>query len=256
MKTRIVIVLAVVVLTVTGALGQSPCKDTDYDCKIAALRTRIAAEPKNAELRYNLAAALQGKGLYQDSIRELTTYLSSGVTNAEYLADGYEARAKAYKNVGKYELAVADYSELIRRRSGNAAAYFSRGYCYMELKDYPKSTADFTKVIALQPTNSEAFYNRGTIHYRLKEYTAAIADLTKYIDLNQAEPAYLADGYANRGLAYFFSGNAVKAADDETKAIGLNPNDKAFYRYRAQAYRKLGKIALADADEKKEASMP
>ena len=121
MKTRVVIVLCIVVLTAIGALGQSPCGDTDYDCKIAALRTRIAAEPKNSELHYNLAAALQGKGLYQDSIPELTTYLSSGVTNAEYLADGYAARAKAYGNTGKYDLSVADYSEVIRRRSSPPA---------------------------------------------------------------------------------------------------------------------------------------
>ena len=196
MKTRIVIVLGTVLLTAMGIVGQSPCGDTDYDCKIAALRTRITAEPKNSELHYNLAAALQGKGLYEESIPELTTYLSSGVTNAEYLADGFATRAKAYRNTGKYDLAIADYSEVIRRRSSDAASYFGRGYSYMELKKYPEATADFTKVIALQPSNHEAFYNRGTIHYRLKEYSLAITDLTKYIDLNKAEPAYLADGYA------------------------------------------------------------
>jgi len=279
------------VLTCTSATfaQSSACAKTDYDCRIKELRQQIAANPKDSELYYNLALALQNKEQYADSVPVLSTYLSSGVTKPEYLADGFSLRGYANRQLGNYDRAVADYTTAIsyvsnkadhylnRGRSYNSlrkfdlaiadmtkaisldgtniSAFFGRGYAYMELKNNPPAIADFTKVIALDPKESEAFYNRGTIYYRQQKYSLAVADLDNYIDLNTSNEKNLADGYENRGLAYFYLGNTNQAIADYTKAIEYNPVLKNAYLNRAAAYRKVGKLTLAEDDEKRAAAI-
>jgi tetratricopeptide (TPR) repeat protein len=283
-----VAIVCAIFLTSNAVLSQT-CDKTDYDCQIKKYRSAIGANPKDAESYYNLAYALQGKEQYADSIPLLTTYLASGVTNTTYLADAYSLRGYAnrildhfdlavsdytkaigyvsnkssyylnrgtsYSRLKKYDLALVDFTKTIELDSGNASAVFRRGVVYMDLKNNPPAIADFTRVIALDPNESEAYYNRGTIYYRQSKFALAAADLTKYIEMNAANERNMADGYLNRGLANFYLGDSNSAISDYTKAIELNPNMKKAYVYRAEAYRKVGKIALAEVDEKRAATI-
>lgn len=284
-----VVLTACLIAASTIVSAQSTCDKTDYDCQIRLYRGQIAANPKDAEAYYGLGLALQNKDQYSESITALTAYLDSGVTNTEYLADGYSLRGYAYAQVGDHERAVSDYTRAIgyvptksdfyyrRGRAYNAlkkydasipdlnkalsltpndaSTYFERGFAYMEQKNYLPAIDDFSKVITIDPTHYEAHYNRGTIYYRQAKYDLAIVDLNKYIDLNKANKNNLADGYVNRGLAYHYSGNFDKAVADFSSAIGLNPSMKNAYTNRATSYRRLNKIALATADETKAAEL-
>lgn len=271
------------------AAQTSPCGATDYDCKIKYNQNQIKADPKNTEAYYNLGLAFQNKGEYAQSVAMFDLYLSIGVNNPEYMADGYYNRGFAQRNLGKndlaikdftkaiglaptqalfysdrgkayndlknFALAVADFNKAIGLKSDHSTSYFGRGFAYMEQKDYVRAAADFTKVIALDPASYEAYYNRGTAYYHLKRYAESITDLNKYIALNQADTRFMADGYNSRGLSYLYSGSAVKAVGDFTKAIELAPAVKNGYVNRALAYRKLNKIVLAEADERKAATL-
>jgi tetratricopeptide (TPR) repeat protein len=265
----------------------SPCGETDYDCKIKYYQDLIKNDPKNTEAYYNLGLMFQKKSEYAQSVAMFDLYLNIGISDPVYMADGYYNRGYSQQRLGKHDQAVsdftkaislvpteqsfyrdrglsyndlknfpsaiADFTKAIEMNKDYASAYFGRGFAYMGQPDLARATADFTKVLALEPDNSEAFYNRGTIHYRLKEYAPAITDLSNYIALNQADPHFLADGYNTRGLCYFYLENSLKAVDDFTKAIQLAPTVKNGYEYRARAYRKLNKIALAETDEKQAA---
>jgi tetratricopeptide (TPR) repeat protein len=286
---RIALLTAMILTASVAAIAQQvTCGDTDYDCQIKQYREQIRINPRDIEAYYSLASALQGKGDFASSIGYLDMYIASGVPKAEYMADAYNRRGFAQKKIGHHELAIqdftkgielfpkiymynnrgtsyaslkqydpaiADHTKAIAMDPKFASAYFNRGYAYMGQKNNPPAIADFTKVIELDPAESEAFYNRGTIYYREKKYTLAIADLDQYIKMNTAEPSLMADGYLNRGLAYYYLGNTNKAIEDYTMAIGLAPALKNAYSNRAIAYRKLGKIALAEADEKKAAAL-
>lgn len=272
------------------ATGQpAKCAADDYDCRIKDYQAQIKADPKDVEAYYNLGLMYQKKGDYTSSLAMFDIYISTGTSNPEYLADGYNNRGFSLAHLGKDSLAVKDYTKAIElfstnalfyanrgasyntlksfnlavddftkaigMKSDNSSWYFGRGFAYMELKNYVKALPDFTKVMALNPGDAEAYYNRGTIYYRTREYTKAISDLDKYIGLNQAHPQFMADGYENRGLAHFYLGNTQKAIDDFTKTIELDPKAKSAYGNRAMAYRKIGKVALAAADEKKAATL-
>lgn len=277
-------------LTGNGLSQKPACGEKDYDCQIKDFQAKIKADPRNIELYYELGLAYEYKEDYAQAVVMFDKYLAGGVTDPQYLADAYVERGYSYGKLGKpdravsdytqaikyvatnpqyysdrgdaysdlknYDSAIADYTKAITMDPESAVSYEGRGYVYMEKTEYPQAIADFTKAIELNPETPEAFYNRGTSYYRLRQYAKAIPDLTRYIELNQSTPQYLADGYINRGLAQLYSGFPSKAVADFTKAIELAPNEKEAYIGRALAYRQLRKNALADADDKKAASLP
>lgn len=284
------VILSFLFLAVINIAAQATtCGAKDYDCQIRDYQGRIKANPKDAESYYSLGVSFHKKGDYAQAIAMFDIYLASSSVKPEYLADGYNYRGISYGKLEKNDLAIKDYTKAIELvptealfysnrgsaysrmqnfalaiadltkaigiKKDDAGLYFSRGYAYMELRDNEKALADFTQTLALDPTDDEAYYNRGTIYYRLKEYAKAITDLDKYISLNQADAIAMGDGYTNRGLSYFYLGNPTKAIDDFTKAIELSPKEKSAYKGRALAYRQVGKIALAEADEKKAAEL-
>lgn len=293
MKQKIwftVIVLAITAVSSVFIHAQvKPCDEKDYDCRIRALEARIDANPRDVEAYYSLGVVLQKVGGHARAVSMFDRYLSSGVTDKQFLADAYIQRAvsqrklgypelavkdctkaieffpeaaenyvdrgDSYTEVGNYELALADLNKAISLTKDNRHAYFSRGFVYMKQKNNSGAIADFTTCITMDPSEGEAYYNRGTIYYRQKDYAKSITDLTKYIDLNKGNEKYMADGYHNRGLAYLDSGNPSKALTDFTKAIELDPKKKNAYLDRASAYRQLKNITLAEEDERKAAQL-
>ncbi len=125
----------------------------------------------------------------------------------------------------------------------------------MSRNDNVNAFADFTKAIQIDPNEAEAYYNRAVIQNSRKNYIKAIADYDKYISLNTSNIAYLADGYLNRGIVYFDTGDLTQALKDISAAVDLAPNDPKTYKARAIIYRKQNKIELAVVDERKAASL-
>jgi tetratricopeptide (TPR) repeat protein len=113
--------------------------------------------------------------------------------------------------------------------------------------DDPEWVADLDEAIRRDPFDPALLNSRGLAHYERKEYDAAIADFTRSIQLAPNDPQV----YADRGLTCFAREEYDKAVEDYTRAIQLNPGYDLAYIYRADAYRKLGKVELAQADEQK-----
>lgn len=59
---------------------------------------------------------------------------------------------------------VADMTELIRLRPGDALAYFHRGLAYGEQDLFDQALADLSEAIRLDPTHAEAYRGRGDCH--------------------------------------------------------------------------------------------
>ena len=85
------------------------------------------------------------------------------------------------------------------------------------------------------------YFDRGVSNNNSKQYIKAIEDFTKAIELNP----YRADTYFNRGLVYQGLEQYIKAINDYTKAIRLNPYDTATYNNRGYSYYNLGQYEEA-----------
>ena len=144
-----------------------------------------------------------------DNIRDLT----ESIRLAPRLNLSYAVRAEHYYDEGQFDLAIADFTVLIKRQPDNYRLYSDRAKAYRAQKNYPRALADLTTAIRLKPND---------------------------------------DGlYAGRAQSYSESGDYQNAINDYTTAIQLDPKTAARYRGRAAAYRKLGQISLALADERK-----
>lgn len=261
------------------------CDPKDYSCQTKEILARIQKNPRDIEAYYEMGIVYQKSGFHKEAVEMFSMYLAVGVPNPRHMADGYNNRGISQKNLGKYDLAIQDYTKAIELAPTDASLYVNRANAYRDLKDYDKaiaeytraaeidpkngmayigrghiyllkgdpikSMADFNKSIEIDPNESEAYYNRATVNYGNKEYAKAIPDYDKYISMNQASPAGIADGHVNRGICYAIVGNLDKALADSTKAIELNPKLLNAYKVRAYVYRQTNKISLAEADEKK-----
>ncbi|MBK7394479.1 MAG: tetratricopeptide repeat protein [Chloracidobacterium sp.] len=154
-------------------------------------------------------------------------------------------------NVG----AMADFNKVLAANPKDGFTYFDRGSLRNTLKDYPGAVSDFTNAILYNPSENESYYNRAIALKASGKVKEAIADYDKYISLNTDNTRYLADGYQNRGIAKTIIKDYAGAVADLTVAIKLFPEDAVLYTNRADAYRKMGKTALATADETKAASL-
>jgi tetratricopeptide (TPR) repeat protein len=266
------------------------CDPQDYGCQTKEILARIQKNPKDIEAYYDIGIVYQKSGFHKEAVEMFSMYLTVGVDNPRHMADGYNNRGISQKNLGKYDLAVEDYTKAIGLAPTDASIYVNRANAYREMKDYDKAIAEYTraadvdpkhaqayigrghiyhafkkdparaladynKAIEIDPNESEAYYNRATLSYEAKEFAKAIPDYDKYISLNQASPVGISDGYLNRGICHAIGGNMDKALADFTKAIELNPKQANAYKARAYAYRQMNKPALADADEKKAAEL-
>jgi len=273
---------------IVGSAQEQDCGKTDYECQVAKATKQISASPTDSEPYYARGRAFSFLQKNDQAIADLTKYINSN-PKKEYLADGYNERAVSYKQKGQYSQALSDYTTAInlvpnkvlflsnRGRLYNiqkawdlaipdlnkvvtlepdrAGTYVDRGRGYMGKKDYVSALADFDAAIKLDPNDAEAYYNSSIIYAARNEYERAIEGYDKYISLNTTNIPYLSDGYQNRALVYAALGNYDRALKDLQTAIDLDPKDPSPYRSRAALYRKQGKTALAEVDERKAASL-
>lgn len=93
-------------------------------------------------------------------------------------------RAYCYLKLGYYELAIVDYTEVIRINSMNKRNYLNRGVSYERIEQYLLAIEDYTSAIDLDPTYALAFNNRSNGYRRLGLYTESKSDKSKACSLD------------------------------------------------------------------------
>jgi tetratricopeptide (TPR) repeat protein len=169
-------------------------------------------------------------------------------------------RARREVQKKRYEAALADYTEAIRRKPDSAEAYYGRGNAYLKqtllapaLRGFDgqklesvheTAISDFTEAIRLKPNFAETYARRGSAYWRQEQNSGALADFNEAIRLNpQSEWAW-----NGRGSVYLDQNQYEKAVADYSEAIRLEPNKTESYSCRAVAYQKLGQTAKAKQD--------
>ncbi len=214
----------------------------------------------NDHLESGQEAEKHGKKIknYQKAVEHFTNAIDNAIQLDEGFADAYEGRGSAYLFIGELdgsnenlENTIEDFTEAIKYKSNNAAAYNNRGRAYFAKGELENAIADFSKAIELMPGFPEAYHYRGLACFLKGNFDDAIADLNEVICLNPDD----AVAYHRRGIVYLRKGNFDSAILDLNKAIKMNPNDDLVYYSRGETWLHLkewdkAKIDLTTAKKK------
>ncbi len=181
----------------------------------------------------------------------------SGETEPQ-TSDEYLERAGKHYELNNYsdtydECAFGACAEAVRLDPNNAKALSCRGNFYRLLKNYDAALEDLNESIRLFPDDPTSYQIRSRIYKAKEMYDEAIADQSRAIDIYSREDYQSAYNYFERGELYFLKGDYENTVRDFSEVIRLKPDFENIYTRRAEAYRKLGKYDLADADDRKAA---
>jgi len=154
-------------------------------------------------------------------------------------------RGTLHEKLGKYELAVADYTKSLKM-SPSASIYRERAQLYWKWHKPNEAIADFGNALKIDPTNVGALRHRCHILRLTGRYKEAIIDGEKAM---HPHGKIKQDVYLDVGESYMKLGKYEKAAETYTKLIGRAPDLSGGYYGRAAAYEKLGKVELARKDK-------
>ena len=162
------------------------------------------------------------------------------------------SRARKAFSLERFDIAVSDYSALIKLYPGDTEFVTSRARTYRSAGDYDLSIADYTSLITLKPTDAGLLKSRAFTHSEKGDHEASIADYTAAIKLDpKAE-----DAFTGRAWAFIEQGKLVPALADANKALQLFPKYFNLFYTRGYIYLLMSRkdpakraLALADFDK-------
>ena len=221
----------------------------DYESKISAIEDKILTlENKSDELdrktdnmneinRYfSIAYNSVESGNYSEAVKYYTKIIESNPDELT-LKVVLNNRGIALQNLGKNDLALKDYQQVIDIDPMHPQSYGNRGNVYDSTGNYEKAIADYSKGIELKSDYTDAFYNRGWVYIKTGEYNKAIADFKRLIQISPAD----IDAMFSLGESYLLDGSlpAYENILADIKSKQLNEN----YRTVLHFFELLGKIA-------------
>jgi tetratricopeptide (TPR) repeat protein len=215
---------------VMAALGSSPAlaqsrtqlgplctsDNTPADQQIDACNKIIALKvfsgEKLATIYFWRAVGWNKKGDYAKVVADTTEALRLKPGQALY-----NMRGSAYYDKGEYDIAISDFNDALRIGPPSGTIFHNRGNAWRSKADYARAIADYDQAIRLTPNEAYAYQNRGAAKQALGDLDGALTDINAAIRLNPALPSPL----INRAVIWRAKGNFDRAIADATEAIRL-----------------------------------
>jgi tetratricopeptide (TPR) repeat protein len=204
----------------------------------AGIRIEVLPPPPDV-VAYERGQAELARGLYDRAEAAFTEVIRLAPDSFQ----GHLYRGVASYFKGRHREALADYTAAIRLRPGDADAYLVRARTEIELGDTDRALSDYKEAIRLRP-DANAHLARGWLLHQLGAYDQALADYNQALQLRPGDPV----ARFRRGLTRYYSGDNAGAIEDFTGVIGLDPRYADAYRYRGDAFARLGNCDRAGAD--------
>ncbi|PZG19626.1 tetratricopeptide repeat protein [Nonomuraea aridisoli] len=166
------------------------------------------------------------------------------------LPEAYYNRAEVRTVRGDDEGALADLAYVIELDPGYLDAYVNRAGLLAAAGRDDEARADAETGLRLSPGNPYLLTVLGQLETEAGRFEAARAALDEAV---RRDPG-LAAAWGNRGVLRYAVGDLEGAVDDLSQAVELQPHAD-LYANRAVALRSLGRVAQAEADERRAAQM-
>ncbi len=153
-------------------------------------------------------------------------------------------RAEAWFKAELFDLAIADYNQILSIKPGDADTYMNRGLTYHAAKRYAQAIEDYTRVLAIYPWYDRAYNQRGVAYLKLKRWDEALKDFNRTLQLT---PDFTS-AYINRGLVFQQLNQYQQAIEQYSKALAIDPSSITAYNNRGVLLIKQGLIEKAKHD--------
>ena len=202
----------------------------------------IKIDPKRCYLGYfNRGTDYEDNKQYDLALADFNNLIQLDPTKALV----FLYRGIAFSNLGKDSSALQDFNTSINLDPSSAEPYYDRGRILANFGKDTLALQDYNKAIELNPEYALAFMNRGVIYYNHHQPDSAIKDYNKALEINPS----LDIAYYNRGIIYYSNNKFDLALADFSKAIALNGNVIQYWQYSSLTNKALGKTAEAEADD-------
>jgi tetratricopeptide (TPR) repeat protein len=171
-----------------GHEGVEAAKNKDWDKAVTSLKKASELDGSNSNYSYNLGLAQKQRGL------------------AEMAQE-------------KFDAAISDLTEALKRNGDDAVALRFRAFAYLKKSDWKNALEDYDAALKKKHDDPEPLSRRAFVHLQLKNYDKAIADCSAVIKLKPDD----VQGYLSRANAYEFKGDTAKAIADYDKVLQLQP---------------------------------
>lgn len=157
-------------------------------------------------------------------------YFTESINFDPAYESAYSLRAAVYKARKKYNLAVADYEELIKLEkdeSYQASWYHARGLVYWEMGNKDKAFEDLKKATVLSPTTDNYWYDLGRfMKTSMSNLTLAGTFLQKAMDLAAKD-----DTSGTYTYALFFTGKSAAAIAMQQRRLAAAKGDEYDWKW-------------------------
>lgn len=109
-------------------------------------------DPKNRQVKYNLALGYMASKQYGEAIKLLEPLAAEGLLDFE----AHFSLAEAYYESGQYDKAVGEFGKTIEIRPGAADSYYYMGLAYEKMGDKKKALESFNQALRFVPNYREA----------------------------------------------------------------------------------------------------
>jgi tetratricopeptide (TPR) repeat protein len=188
------------------ALKLSP-NDPDYLDRKASVRS-VAAR-SSAPQKTNSGAFSPGSDEDINQDRSLVAVRQEAIEHAK--------KGNDLMDYGKFQEAIAEFSETIRLSPGDYVPYYNRGLCYQQIKNDDAALQDFLSVVERKPDNVGVYMRIMNIYANRGMYDDAINAVNNVISADPKNGA----AYYYRSKIYEKKGNNVGALEDMRQACDL-----------------------------------
>ena len=219
----------------------------EWDQLIQDCNKALEAEPTKGAAMVYRGVALNGKGEYDNAIKEFARVFEQtgrDPINIANRADAYTNRSTSYYKKGEYLNAIDSAYFALLENGNHPDAHNNRGMGYLGRNQFDKAIYSFDRAIQINPKFAEAYSNRGFAYGAKGNFDQVINDQNKAIELDSK----LAMAYQRRAAAYIVKNDAVKAQADLEQALTLKPDFPDALCDRAQFHGLKGDMVKAMAD--------
>ncbi len=165
---------------------------------LTAIEDFLVKQPNNIDVQEKKITILLENDRSKDAYRDIEEYIRMYSNQPEY----YYFRALLNFQKEKYVKAIDDFDQAIQLNMPPEyifKVYLNRGMAHFFLADFELAEADFDEVLKIYPKSTAAYHGKGMVKYELQEYDEAVLQFQKALKLDEKNPIT----HFNLAMTYF-----------------------------------------------------